>query len=190
MDKILKFLVGVFVKIVFFVRLENEENIPDGAVILAANHTSLWDAPVLVSSVKRSMKTMAKAELFRHKILAPILRVSGAIPVKRGTSDIGAIKTALSTLKKGEIFTIFPSGKRVLGNESAEAKGGVALISAKANAPVVPVNIKGGYRAFKRVTIRFGTPILINAENPKKPTSEEIRAFADSIMEKIEELGK
>ncbi len=187
----IKFVVGIFTKLVFFVKPVDIKNIPDeGAVILAANHTSLWDPIVLVPLVKRKMRVMAKKELFDIKLLAPILRVANAFPVNRGTTDVGAIKNALKTLKDGEIFTIFPSGTRVEGDEAAEAKSGVALIASRAKAPVIPVAIRGGFKLFRRVTVYFGEPILPEVSEGKKMTGDELKAFADEIMKKIEELGK
>ncbi|MBR4874677.1 MAG: 1-acyl-sn-glycerol-3-phosphate acyltransferase [Clostridia bacterium] len=183
--KIIKFLVMVFVRAVFFVKKENYENLPkDGAVILAVNHTSLWDAPIILTSVKRYMRTMGKKELFAHQPLRYILTISGTIPVDRGKADIGAIKSALKTLKDGHVFTIFPSGTRVKDGE-ADAKSGVALIASKSGAPVVPCKISGGYKLFRRVTVRFGEKMYFESEN-KKPTADELKAFADKVMKKIE----
>ena len=182
----LKFLVHIFCQVVFFVKLIGKENLPsEGPVILAVNHTSLWDPPVLIASVPRHMRVMAKKELFDHKMLSPILKIADAFPVSRGSNDIGAIKTALQTLKEGDMFTIFPSGKRVLANESSEAKAGVALIAARSGAPVIPVAMRGGYK----VKIYFGQPVTMKPANGKKPTGDELKAFADEIMEKIESLG-
>lgn len=186
----IKFMVGIFCRAVFFTKVENSENLPkEGAVILAVNHTSLWDAPVLVTAIPRYMRVMAKKELFSHKLLKPILLSAGAFPVARGTNDIGAIKTALQTLKNGEVFTIFPSGTRVMQNESAEAKQGVSLISARSGAPVIPVAIRGGYRLFHPVRIYLGEPMYISCENGQKPTAEEKQAFAEKVMQQIDALG-
>ncbi len=190
MYPVIKFIVKIFCKIVFFVRVEGKENIPkEGAAILAANHTSLWDAPVILTATKRPMRTMGKAELFDHKLLAPFLRMAGTIPVKRGTADLTAIKTALKTLKGGGIFAIFPTGTRVKDGEHADAKAGVALIAAKSGAPVIPVAIRGGYRIFKRVTIHVGKPLYVKNENGTKPSSDELKIYADMILSKIDSLG-
>lgn len=190
MYPVIKFIVKIFCKIVFFVRIEGKENIPkEGAAILAANHTSLWDPPVLIAALSRPMRTMAKSELFEHKMLAPFLRMAGAFPVKRGTADIAAIKTALKTLKDGGIFAIFPTGTRVKEGEGADAKAGVALIASKSGAPVIPVAIRGGFRAFRRVTIHIGKPLYVKNENGTKPSSDELKIYADMILSKIDSLG-
>ena len=186
----LKFLVYVFCRVVFFVKLVDVENLPkEGPVILAVNHTSLWDPPVLIASVPRHMRVMAKKELFDHKMLKPILKLADAFPVSRGENDIGAIKTALQTLKDNDVFTIFPSGKRVLANESSEAKAGVALIAARSGAPVIPVAMRGGYRLFHQVKIYFGQPVTLTVKDGKRPSGDDLKAFADEIMAKIESLG-
>ncbi len=187
---VIKGFVRCVCKLVFLTKFVHAERIPEeGAVILAANHTSLWDAPVLVSGVKRSMRTMAKKELFENKLLASLLSMAGAFPVDRQKSDIGAIKTALKTLKDGEVFTIFPSGTRVKSEDDAAAKAGVALIASRSGAPVIPVAIRGGYKPFHRVTVTFGEPICIDTAEGKKPSGEELQAFADEIMKQIESLG-
>jgi len=77
----------------------------------------------------------------------------------------------------------------VLANESSEAKAGVALIAARSGAPVIPVAMRGGYKPFHQVKIYFGQPVTMKPVNGKKPTGDELKAFADEIMEKIESLG-
>ena len=190
MYPIVKFLVHLVCRIFFFVRVEGKENIPkEGAAILAANHTSFWDAPIILMATKRPMRIMGKAELFEHKLLAPFLRMGGAFPVHRGTTDITAIKTALRTLKDGGLFTIFPTGTRVKAGENADAKAGVALIASKSGAPVIPIALVNGYRLFHRVTIRIGAPLYVKAENGTKPSGDELKICADAILQRIEALG-
>lgn len=190
MFPLLNFLVGIFCKAVFFVKCIGRENLPkEGAVILAANHTSLWDAPALIPCIPRKLRVMAKKELFENKFLKPILVSSGAFPVNRDGNDIGAIKTALKTLKNGEAFLIFPTGTRVASGETADAKSGVALISSRSGAPVIPVAIRGGYRPFHQVKIYFGKPMTLQTQSGEKATSEELKGFADEIMEQIASLG-
>lgn len=177
-------------KLLFFVKVEGYENVPkEGAIIFAANHTSFWDPVVLISCTKRNMRTMAKKELFNHKFLAPFLKMAGAFPVARGTNDISAIKTALTALKNGEVFAIFPSGTRIKGDDAQSAKAGVALISSRAKTPVIPIAICGGFKPFHRVTLKFGQPMELTPSDGKKATSEELQSFADDIMAEIHRLG-
>lgn len=187
---ILKFLIRIICKLFFFVKIENGDRIPqEGASILAVSHVSFWDPVVLLSCTKRPMRTMAKKELFRNKLLAVVLKMAGAFPVDRGTGDITAIKTALKALKDGKLFTIFPAGTRVKGDEAADAKAGVALIASRSGVPVIPIAMRGGYRLFHRVTIAVGNPMTMESTEGKKPTGDELKAFADRIMQQIESLG-
>lgn len=173
----------------FFVSVKGKENIPNGPVIIAANHTSILDAPMILLVTSRMIRTMGKAELFQNKLLGAVLRAAGAFPVHRGTNDITAIKTALRTLKDGGVFAIFPTGTRVKSGEKAEAKSGVALIAAKSGAPIIPVAICNGYKAFHKVTIRIGEPMYIKNENGTKPSNDELGIYADLVLAKIKALG-
>lgn len=187
---ILKTIVNIFCKIVFFVKIEGKENIPkEGAAIIAANHTSNWDAPVIFSLTSRRIRIMSKAELFKNKLFAAFLYMVGAFPVRRGQSDIKAVKTALHALKDGEIFAIFPTGTRVKGELDADAKAGVALIASRSSAPVIPVTIRGGYKPFKRVTVYVGKPLYVKNENGTKPSNGELKIYADAILAKINSQG-
>ncbi len=190
MYPIIKFIVHLICRLLFFVRVEGKENIPkEGAAILAANHTSFWDAPIILMTTKRSMRIMGKAELFEHKLLAPFLRMAGTFPVHRGTTDITAIKTALRALKDGSLFAIFPTGTRIKPGENADAKAGVALIASKSGAPVIPIAIVNGYKLFRPVTIRIGEPLYVKSENGTKPSGDELKIYADAILQKIDALG-
>ena len=190
MYTVIKAIIKFVCKILFFVEVKGEENIPkEGAAILAPNHSSFWDAPIILAFFKRKMRTMGKAELFDHKLLAPFLRLAEAFPVHRGTNDITAIKTALKTLKDGELFTIFPTGTRVKEGEYADAKAGVALIASKSGAPVIPIALRGGYKPFHKVTIHIGQPLYVKSPDGTKPSGDELKIYADKILEKINSLG-
>lgn len=190
MYPVIRFLSSLVCKILFFVRIEGSENIPKkGAAILAANHTSFWDAPIILMPTDRPVRAMGKAELFENKLIGACLRAAGAFPVHRGTNDITAIKTALRTLKDGGVFAIFPTGTRVKEGDDADAKAGVALIASKSGAPVIPIAIRGGFKLFHRVTIHIGKPLYVKNENGTKPSSEELKLYADAILNKINSLG-
>ena len=98
--KIVIFLVYIFNLVVFRVEKNGEENIKEkGAYLICANHRSNWDAPILVSNLKRKVYVMAKAELFKNKFIKWFGRKCCVFPVKRGMRDIESIKYSLNLLK-------------------------------------------------------------------------------------------
>lgn len=132
-----------FLHIKYKATVLNRENIPDlkGGFIVACNHQSYSDPPVLAGVFKGRFSFMAKSELFKNKIFAWIIKQCGAFPVVRGAKDTAALDRAVEDIKKNKIFIIFPEGTRSKDGSLARAKSGVAVIAGTANAPVVPVCI-------------------------------------------------
>ncbi|MBE7037047.1 MAG: 1-acyl-sn-glycerol-3-phosphate acyltransferase [Ruminococcaceae bacterium] len=180
------FLVRRFLHIIFRLRVHGTENMPqEGAVIVALNHKSYWDAVLAVTHIPRKLNFMAKKELFRYPVLKSIIKWAGAFPVNRGASDLGAIKTALSILRSQNAMAIFPEGRRVFKNEAHTAKAGVAMLAEKTGAPVVPVAIAGRYRLFAKIDLYIGEPMYVKSKDGKKLTGEELRQFSDELLAKI-----
>ena len=174
---------------VFRVRIFGREHIPqEGAVILAANHASNLDPPLMASLIQRPVSYMAKSELFENPVFGGIIRRCHAFPVRRGASDRGAIKAAINILKEGRVFGMFPEGKRSKTGALQKAEGGVALIAAMTGAPVVPVAILNTHRVFANggilpaLRIMYGNPIYFQGDRKDK---EDLELFSDEIMRQI-----
>lgn len=99
------------------VHVRGLENIPDGPAVICCNHSSFSDAiwVIVCSHQKRIFRTMAKKELFSHRVLGWFITKLGAFPVDREANDIHAVKTALGVLREGDKLLIFPEGTRVRG---------------------------------------------------------------------------
>ncbi|MGH7737716.1 MAG: lysophospholipid acyltransferase family protein [Candidatus Tyrphobacter sp.] len=170
------------------VRARGTENVPrEGALIIACNHVSLLDPPVLGAFCPRTIHYMAKAELFAVPILGSLIRALGAYPVVREGSAAGAIKRSVEMLRRGEAIGIFPEGGRnVLGD--APIRRGVALLASLTGAPVLPAAIVGSRDAYRleRIAVIFGTPRRIEGE---RATREELAKFADAVMEEVHALA-
>ncbi len=116
-----------FFRLIFYTlfrtRVYGRENIPaEGAVILAANHASNIDPPLMASLIERPVSYMAKIELFENPIFGAAIRRCHAFPVKRGESDRGAIKAAVTVLKEGRVLGLFPEGTRSKTGELQKAE--------------------------------------------------------------------
>ena len=172
----------------------NPENIPphNGGFIVASNHLTYSDPPVIAAVFKGRFSFMAKSELFKNKLFAWLITKCGAFPVVRGAKDGEAIERAVNDIEKNRIFVIFPEGTRSKDGVIARAKSGVALIAGKANAPVVPVCIMYGANGKKRdCTVAVGETI-----SPEEIAIEDItdrkriKAGASLITDNICALQK
>ena len=192
--KILKVIFRFTFNLLFSPKVIGAENVPkEGAMIMAANHMSNWDPPILGTYLPRTVGYMAKEELFKPATAGAIIKSLNAFPVKRGASDRGAIKMALNILKKGLCLGIFPEGTRSRDGKLHKAQAGVSLIAAMSKAPVVPTALIGTNKIwskeekFPQLTIVFGEPIYYEGKSNDKAALEE---FSQEIMKKIENLIK
>jgi 1-acyl-sn-glycerol-3-phosphate acyltransferase len=178
-------------------KVSGRENIPqEGKVLLAANHRSYLDPPLVAYAVKkRPVFFMAKSELFEMPIISTLIKHWGnAFPVKRGRLDLKALKTALNLLERGELVCIFPEGQRAPAGSFAKPRWGAGMVAIKGKAPIVPCLIEGSEALIGKekliakfppeVKITFGKPFTLDLEDRK----ENYQKAAEIIMEKIKEL--
>jgi|SRR5579859_536070 len=169
-------------------RVIGRENVPEeGAFIMASNHLSWMDVPLVPSFLKRKVVYMAKEELFYGK-LGWLVRFLGAFPVKRGEADRQSLRAADTQLKAGKIFMIFPEGTRSKTRQLGKGHVGLGMIALRAGVPVVPVAIWGSEYTFKKlrppVTISYGKPLLL-APKGKKIIREDIEEATTEVMRAI-----
>lgn len=189
--KIVVFLVYIFNLVVFRVEKNGEENIKEkGAYLICANHRSNWDAPILVSNLKRKVYVMAKAELFKNKFIKWFGRKCCVFPVKRGMRDIESIKYSLNLLKDGEILVIFPEGTRNGMEKNGKAQNGVAYMTIRTGVPVIPVGIQGEMKPLKKVKLNIGEPLDFSQYKTNKPEKEILDKVSKEIMDNIIMLTK
>ena len=126
------------------VEVRGVERVPqEGPVIIAANHHSFLDPLVIGVVLPRPIAFIARGDLFRIPGLGWLLRRLYAIPVERGSGDLGAVKAAIRALRAGMAFGIFPEGRRSRSGRLEPFKTGVAAIALRTRARVLPVAIVG-----------------------------------------------
>lgn len=183
-----KLFVRILGRLLWRVHAHGIENVPiTGPLIVACNHMSYLDPPILGAFCPRRVHYMAKQELFRIPVLAPVIRALGAYPVDREGSATGAIKRSVEILRRGEVVGIFPEGARnPLG--VIQARRGVALLAALGNAPVVPAAVTNSARAMRlaRIEVLFGRPLQLGSS---RPTKEQLEEFTTAIMTEIRTLS-
>lgn len=180
-------------KLLYRYKAVNDYSIPEeGAYIVASNHLSYSDPVLLGLCQKRRLYFMAKAELFRNKFFAALIRALGAFPVERGAGDGEAIKTGEDLLNDGEIMTIFIEGGRTKTGDFMRPRSGCALIAQQMQLPVVPacITIIGNPKhIFSKRVIHFGTPLTpeqlgLTPDGGRR----ELKDASNKIMDEIRKL--
>ena len=181
-----------FVRFIFTIMLDvhlvGRQYMPEkGPVIIASNHLSWVDVPLIPAYLKPRMTYMAKEETFTGK-MGWLVRFLGAFPVKRGEADRQSLRAAEGQLKAGHVLGIFPEGTRSRIHKLGQAHAGLGMIALRSGVPVIPVAIYGSEKAFKkfrpRITITYGEPMIL-APKGKKITREGIDEATEQVMLRI-----
>jgi 1-acyl-sn-glycerol-3-phosphate acyltransferase len=170
---------------------------PAGPFIVVANHRSGVD-PVLLSVVtRRRIRLLMAREYYEIPVLHTIFRALGCIPVNRNGNDLSATKAALKALREGQVIGIFPQGGIRGGDEEMEAKHGVAMLSSRTGAPIIPFYIDGSphkdsvlcsIMTPSRTVIRAGPPTSICQKAEGKVSREELERLTASVIAAINSL--
>ena len=171
----------------FRLRASGVGNVPEGGSVLASNHLSNLDPWPLGLPLwpRRQLRFMAKSELF-NPLLKPILYGGGAFPVRRGTGDREAMRTAIQLVRDGEIVVMFPEGTRrtkgLRKRFEARAHTGAARIALSAGSPLVPAAIKGTDRLsrFGPMRIAYGEPLALD-----DLAGSDVKSAAEQATERL-----
>jgi len=197
------FFRGIF-RLYFRWRVFNPERVPPtGGVILASNHASFLDPPLVGAGLPRSINYLARQSLFRFPLFGAVLRSWQAVPVDREGGGAAGLKAILDRLLAGGGIILFPEGTRSRDGRLQPARSGIGLTVIKSEAPVVPVRTFGTFEAYgrnqkfplpKRVAVKYGRPMYFEklraeAKECSKTRLKEIyQEVADEIMAAIAEL--
>lgn len=173
------------------------DNIPSGPLIIAANHTSYLDPPLIAASVPTPIAFLAQRKLFRFPLFGLLIKALNAYPIGGKQEEIAAFKLTLDLLKQGNQVLIFPEGSRSWDQFIQPFKSGVGVLAIRSKVAVLPVYIHGASEVWNRTrrypqrrgqtACVFGKPI-----NPHQfdhlPKKEAQTAFAEATRKAIEEL--
>jgi 1-acyl-sn-glycerol-3-phosphate acyltransferase len=191
--------------LVFRPHVRGRENVPaSGPFIIASNHLSFIDSMAIPLMSPRRVGYLAKAEYFttpgiRGWLTKTLFTALGALPVERQTHRAAqaALDTAMTVLRAGGGFGVYPEGTRSRDGRLARGKTGVAWLALTADCPVVPVGITGtdriqpiGARYWRphRFSVTFGKPLTFPEHQGKAGNGRARREVTDRIMEAIAEL--
>ncbi len=170
--------------------VEGRENIPkDRAIIVAPNHKSYFDPPLIgVAFNTRIVHYMAKEELFKNPLFGWLIRQFGTFPVKRGTVDRTAIRQAVRELKAGNALGIFPEGTRIKRDGLGRFHSGMASLAFMSGASVMPVAVIGSMEMPHKngpLAVLIGKPIDVKRQ---KPSDEAIDALNEEVKNEIQKM--
>ncbi|MDP3851805.1 MAG: lysophospholipid acyltransferase family protein [Luteolibacter sp.] len=189
---------GAAFRSLFGLRIKGEEHlITEGPVLVASNHQSFLDPPLIANIYKDEMFYLARKTLF-----TPITRWVytrwNAIPVDQDRPDMASLKTIIRKLKEGHRVLVFPEGERSHDGDLGTAAPGIGLVAVKSAAVIQPVRISGAREAlprgsarirFARITVSIGPPIRLTPEELKAAKGkEDYERIAQRIMTSIESL--
>ncbi|MBK8812263.1 MAG: 1-acyl-sn-glycerol-3-phosphate acyltransferase [Acidobacteria bacterium] len=174
---------------------ENIKNLPQGALLIVANHQTYMDPFWICSPLKRKFRFMAWDRAFGWPVIGQIIKFLGSFPVNTAsgrTKDV--LRESLGALRDGATLLIFPEGVREFADgQLLEFKTGAARIAVTANVPILPVTVRGanrvwpqgfGYPRFRKVEIVYHPLLLI-----EKPADGKItREFLESQTARIAAL--
>lgn len=172
-------------KLVYRLKVEGLKNLPkDNAYILAANHLSTLDPPLVCGIANKGVAYMAKKELFYNPFLRWWLNWLGAFAVDRGHVSISTIKTVMSIKQTGWVLGIFPQGTRQEPGKITNVTKGFASIARKTKCGIIPVGITGTNEVKRipftgRIVVKIGKLI---------PYSDDIDSMVRQWGEAVAEL--
>ena len=185
-----------------FFRYRAEGQIPPtGGVLVAANHASYLDIPLLGCGMRRRAWYIGRNDLFPIPVLDRILESLGWIPLRPGRLDREAFNKAISLIQAGKVVVIFPEGGRTHDGSLRPPKAGIGVIVSQTGCPVVPAYIEGTFDAlptgarwprWHRVRVRFGSPLHFEwrQTQDKGDAKRFYQQVSRTVIEHIAALGK
>lgn len=185
-------------------KLVGREHVPlTGSVILAGNHASFIDPPLIGCALPRDINYLGRESLFRYPVVGWVLRSWNSVPVDRDGGGARGLKAILDRLLKGGAIILFPEGTRTKDGRLQPARSGVGLTVIKSEAVVIPVRVFGTFEAWgrhmtfprpKRIGVVYGAPMDFRALRAEAKTCGKDRLkriyqeVADGIMAEIAKL--
>ena len=185
----------VLFKMLFGFEVYGAEKFPmTGSVLVAPNHVSLLDPPVVGTACPRELFFFAKQELFDMPVFGSVIRNLNAFPVRREAGDRSAIRAAFQVLNKKRPLLLFPEGTRSKNGQLQSAKSGIGMIAIRNQVDIIPVSVQGTFRVWqhffqRRVRVVFGDPIAIAPFLESSLSKKQIyQKIGELTIKRIKEL--
>ena len=175
-----------------------EHLVEEGAVLVASNHESFLDPPLIGTLYRDEMFYLARKTLMSGPLLKWIYLAWNSIPVDQERPDMTSLKAIIKLLNSGKRVLVFPEGERSLDGVIGVAQPGVGLIAVKSNAVIQPIRIRGAREAlprgsgrirFNQISLHIGPPIRLTEEELTTAKGKHgYQHIADRIMAAVQAL--
>jgi 1-acyl-sn-glycerol-3-phosphate acyltransferase len=193
---ILRFIGRGLLRLLTSITIEGLENIPkDGPVILAGNHVSYIEPVLMMTIPKRLVEPTGAGDMPFEGMIDKLVAFFGFIPFNRGNLDRKGLNQALDVLKQGGVVGIFPEGG-IWAPGQMPPQIGVALLSQRTGAPVVPIGFSGMQGSLKRafqlkrpkLLMKIGKAIPALNVSDEGDDKDKLRAYARKVLDEIYRL--
>lgn len=195
---IFRFILFLFFKTVLGLKVYGAENVPKkGTFLVASNHVSYLDPPLVGVACPRVLNFMARHDLFTNRAFGWLLKSVNVFPVKRNQADYGALKEGIRRLKEGKALVLFPEGTRSETGEIGKAAPGTGLLSLMTEVPILPAYVKGTDRALPKgaklmrarpVSVHFGNLVDVRKLKLPEDRKEASQQLSDYVIDEIRSL--
>lgn len=184
--RLMRFLLNAF----WTLEVKGLDNLPSsGPLIVASNHISFWDGPLLVwiAGPQRYMRFLTKAELFRYPLVGWYLRAIGLVPLERASGDVRAIRRAVELLKGGAVLGVFPEGTRSKDGKPGKPRPGVGFLARESGAAVAVARVMNTDKLlrFQPLEVRFGEVLRFPQTQGGRRECED---FSRQVMDRVASL--
>ncbi len=203
MSKVLYGLIWVLFNglgwLLFRLRTSGRKHVPRrGGLVVAANHASYMDIPLLGCGFPRRLSFLGRQDLFSFPGMKGFLRWLGWIPIRQDRLDRTAVGKTVGLIKSGQAVVIYPEGTRSRDGQLQPGKPGIGVIVAEAGCPVLPVYLGGTHDVlpvdacwprFRRLRVVIGEPMDFSADSKRFSGKEFYQFVSRTVMARIAELG-
>ena len=197
--KLAIFFVGIYLRLFYHHKVYGIDNLPIKGGIVASNHASFLDPPIIGVSCPHEVHFLARESLFHFKPFGWLIRQLYTHPVTKGKENVAAIKKTVEFLVSGKKVVIFPEGTRSMDGKLQKGQAGIGMLVMRTHCLVIPVYVYGTYeiwnatRKYPRLKGKtacvFGSPLEFSKLERGDKREAQIK-IVEMIMEAIERLEK
>jgi len=186
-----------FFKIFYRLKVYGKSSFPPGAAIIAPNHASFYDPPVVGTASPEQIHFLARESLFKNPFFGWLIGLLNAHPVAKGAGDAAVMKQIIKLLSKGNKVLLFPEGERISKDRIGKIQPGIGFLAYRTKCAIIPVYISGTYdvwnrqrkfpKLFGKIAVVFGSPLTFDEfkDLDRKAFMEEVSTRTGDALKEL-----